>query len=224
MEIGERSWADVADEEDFSGECMEEFRVLDVACGRGGDLWKWAASVIESGKKLNYVGLDVDGTLLEEAQRRSTQVSRKHGDNVRYQFFRCDLRSEQDVARVEENLREFQVDVVSCQFALHYFFQTEESFATLFSLVTRRLKRGGLFIASMFDGEKVLDELRLGTFRKPGLGFTIEPAFDVEEQVPNVETTFGLPISVVLSGDDDVILKTATTEYLVLPDAFCKRL
>lgn len=46
-------------------------------------------------------------------------------------------------------------DTVSCQFAIHYFFQSEEKLNGFLANVSRNLKRGGIFIATFMDGDRV---------------------------------------------------------------------
>lgn len=46
-------------------------------------------------------------------------------------------------------------DVVSCQFAIHYFFESAEHLNGFFSNVAANLRRGGLFIATFMDGARV---------------------------------------------------------------------
>jgi SAM-dependent methyltransferase len=46
-------------------------------------------------------------------------------------------------------------DVVSCMFAVHYFFQTPEKLHGFLSNVSRNLKKNGIFIATFMDGDKV---------------------------------------------------------------------
>lgn len=46
-------------------------------------------------------------------------------------------------------------DVVSCQFAIHYFFQSPEKLHGFLANVSRNLKNGGTFIATFMDGDRV---------------------------------------------------------------------
>ena len=48
-------------------------------------------------------------------------------------------------------------DVVSCQFALHYFFKDEDTLGTFCENVNILLKEGGHFIGTCFDGSQVND-------------------------------------------------------------------
>ena len=67
----------------FSG---HKLSVLDLCCGRGGDLGKWAQQDI-----CHYVGLDLSNALVEEAQRRyiQTQVDREQNNWNRREVFKA---------------------------------------------------------------------------------------------------------------------------------------
>ena len=46
-------------------------------------------------------------------------------------------------------------DVVSCQFAIHYFFGTREAFERVLGGVASLLKSGGYFLCTTIDGDKL---------------------------------------------------------------------
>lgn len=50
-----------------------------------------------------------------------------------------------------------QFDMVSCQFAIHYFFRDKSSIEGFFKNVSFNLKKDGIFIATFMDGKKVHD-------------------------------------------------------------------
>lgn len=53
------------------------------------------------------------------------------------------------------NLVKDKFDVVSCQFAIHYFFKDKEELANFIVNVKNHLKEGGLFVGTCFDGARV---------------------------------------------------------------------
>lgn len=118
-------------------------RLLDIGCGRGGDLFKWNNANIE------YVyGYDPNPAYIEEATRRfhTSKVQRN------YVF-----------STVQFNIFENYFDVVSCQFAIHYMFASEETLRTHLDYVSRMLKPGGLYIGTFMDGDRVVEKLRNNT-------------------------------------------------------------
>jgi SAM-dependent methyltransferase len=169
--------------------------LLDVACGRGGDIKKWAEMGIE-----RVLGVDVMEDGLSEAIRRaSAQVSlgpemlflrmdasKPFEDPAQY----ADLpEDEAAIARVvfglAEPLRDDSpmsrrltawqktklagFDVVTCMFALHYFCKDPVALSSLIDNVRGNLKPGGMFAGVCLDGRIVDDRLR-GIERGAGVG------------------------------------------------------
>ena len=48
-------------------------------------------------------------------------------------------------------------NIVSCQFAIHYFFKTPETLDTFMNIVTRYMADDALFIGTTMDGDKIKD-------------------------------------------------------------------
>ena len=51
-------------------------------------------------------------------------------------------------------------DCVACMFAIHYFFENEESLYGILQNISDSLKVGGLFVGCCFDGQRIFDALR----------------------------------------------------------------
>lgn len=102
---------------------MQSCSVLDLACGRGGDLCKVRYCRA-------YYGIDIAEAALEELQRRARElgmhhVSVEHGDAAT-----C-------TATV-------QVDMVLCNFALHYFCDSAQHVSALLQTISASLVAGGM--------------------------------------------------------------------------------
>ena len=138
--------------------------LLDLACGRGGDLHKWKVA-----RYKNVLGLDLDHDGLEEAEKRYRQMD-KPKPNVN--FIWADgtkLIFPNYVAAMDKSARDkmqeilvskYAYDVVSCQFAVHYFFRDEVTLRTFFQNVTDNLTVDGHLIGTCMDGEKVYELLK----------------------------------------------------------------
>jgi mRNA (guanine-N7-)-methyltransferase len=128
----------------------ERDRVLDYACGKGGDLTKYRKAKVGS-----YVGVDI---ALESVRRDATERYNS-GD---YPFpatfiagdgFAVDLLE-------EGKLEPRGFDVVSCQFAIHYSWSTEERARRSFRNVAKLLRPGGYFIGTTVDANVLVRKLR----------------------------------------------------------------
>eukprot|EP00752_Nemacystus_decipiens_P017947 g16087.t1 len=155
-------------------------RVLDLACGKGGDLGKWAAHPDGVEK---YVGSDIAFGSLEHLVERMAKSVEKGGRvnwrKVPVKLFEADLGRndvQRDHVRVWENMGEQPgewdnriplnegdlFDVASMQFALHYMGQTEGRMRRFLHEVSRHLRVGGIFIATTMDS-RVLIQLLMGS-------------------------------------------------------------
>lgn len=139
--------------------------VLDLACGKGGDLLKW----IRRGVK-KYVGVDIAAQSLHDAVERysgykqrsvSTEVVLVQGDlgvtSLLTDNAECWDSSKgwhNDVPIAKREL----FDVASMQFALHYMFGTEQRAFKCFQTLRDMLHEGGIFIATTVDPNSVLHQ------------------------------------------------------------------
>jgi predicted NAD-dependent protein-ADP-ribosyltransferase YbiA (DUF1768 family) len=92
-------------------------------------------------------------------------------------------------------------DVISCMFALHYFFASAETFDGFLKNLAENLKIGGYFIGCCFDGERVFEFLRGRTVRQgidregdPPL-WTMTKKYEADD-IPPGDEAFGLPVDV----------------------------
>ena len=114
-------------------------KVLDLACGRGGDLAKYL-------RTSTYTGIDISSESIAEAKSRSAGVQMQAEFMV------------QDIDMLEIDLFEAgSLDTVSCMFALHYFWNRVEQMDKLLRLINTWLKPGGYFIGIIPDAESVMD-------------------------------------------------------------------
>ncbi|KAJ5292907.1 uncharacterized protein N7443_008860 [Penicillium atrosanguineum] len=157
-----KDWA-----EDSVGPSISEVRpllVLDLGCGKGGDLGKWAQTpqAVEL-----YVGLDPANVSIEQARDRYSQMLRQRGRRPQFhgEFFTKDCFGEflGDVPIIQQVGIDPNAgpggsmmasrwggggfDVVTSMFAIHYAFETEEKARQMLSNVAGCLKKGGRFIA-----------------------------------------------------------------------------
>lgn len=125
--------------------------LLDLACGRGGDIHKWASLGIRQ-----VLGLDVSPESVAEARARyNARLDANKCPHV-YTFQHADLCSVWDPP--------CQFDVVTCMFALHYFFRSEDTAHTFLRTVARALKPGGHFIGIVPDGLCINERIKHGPY------------------------------------------------------------
>jgi 2-polyprenyl-3-methyl-5-hydroxy-6-metoxy-1,4-benzoquinol methylase len=122
-------------------------RLLDLACGRGGDLWKWIDA------NIGYVkGVDLSPGEIEEARGRYRQAVEKRGAagvGTVVEFM------DSSVLGIEEFREEELYDAVTCMFALHYFFVSQKALKQFLHNVAINLKPGGYFFGTVPDGKSI---------------------------------------------------------------------
>lgn len=121
-------------------------RLLDLACGRGGDIHKWISSGVSE-----VLAVDGDYAAIEEAQNRYASV---HAP-IRIDFLHADISAKSTSDRITQSAkllmntdRACQFDMVSMFFALQYFVENDKELHALVKLVERNLKPGGFFIGA----------------------------------------------------------------------------
>lgn len=183
-----------------------KLRVLDLGCGRGGDLFKWEKASTEVSE---YVGVDVNGAFLEEARRRTKDLKR-----MKTQFIQADL-------SVDKLQLDGQFDIVSCQFCFHYFYKSQATLQHFLSLLRRYLRDDGIFIMTTMDGYSVYSHIMQQS--KNGL-FTLTPKFNTKVGLDVLRLQeYGIGLNIKLQGEESLILQQyELEEYLVFPDLFTK--
>jgi mRNA (guanine-N7-)-methyltransferase len=114
-------------------------RLLDLACGRGGDLQKWHDCSVEFVK-----GVDVSPKEIEEARSRYAHLK----TGMMCSFEVVDL--------LANTFRQAPCyDVVTAMFCIHYFCESRGTLETFLNLVANSLKPGGYFLGCCLDGSLV---------------------------------------------------------------------
>lgn len=117
------------------------WKVLDLGCGKGGDINKWSMANISE-----YIGIDISNASIVEAVKRYKHMNA----NFEVTFITGDCFGQplpfilKDFPQVH-----LPVDIVSMQFCLHYAFETEQKARTLLENVGRSLRPGGYFIGTI---------------------------------------------------------------------------
>lgn len=116
--------------------------VLDIGCGKGGDLQKY-----EKARVSEYFGVDIAEVSVGDARARF----RNMGCGFEAVFEVLDAYGEtMDLKK--------QFDVVSSQFSFHYAFCSEESLATALGNVERHLRPGGYFMMTVPNKNAVIEK------------------------------------------------------------------
>jgi len=148
--------------------------VLDLGCGRGGDVLKWYHARVGE-----YVGVDVDYygiySSTDGAVSRYNESKRKFPDFYKATWIQADPSclfnssyQENKLSNMTKENKELidktfvstrKFDCISSMFALHYLFYSKEATDNLVQNINNHLKVGGFLIFTLFDAKSVMDRL-----------------------------------------------------------------
>lgn len=132
--------------------------LLDLACGRSGDLPKWSDAKYEK-----VIGIDISENCIEQS---NDFYNNYNGDKPDVEYYCGDssklIFPNYDINNLLEKVipSKYIFDVVSIQFCLHYFFKNEKLLNGLLLNITDNLKIGGYLIGTCFNGQNIYNKLK----------------------------------------------------------------
>lgn len=146
--------------ENITGMIKSPVNCLDIAVGRGGDMWKWNSAGIvnvfgfdrssESIKSINPFNQGAEERYLVNRSKLKVAITYTVGDAVGPQ---SDIIQQIEAYKTAKKITGFEL--LSCQFAMHYFFRSPETLGLLFTRFSPLVKRGGYFMGTCVDGAKI---------------------------------------------------------------------
>jgi len=157
--------------------------VLDLACGKGGDLLKW-----QKGKVDHVFMADIASTSIDQCKERYARLE-KESKHSRYrdrlftmEAYAVDCTKE-NLAEKYYKKKDAKIDLASCQFAFHYAFESLEQAETMVKNACERLNNGGYWIGTMPDANHIVKNVKKSEDGSFGNSvFTITP--DSKEDFP----------------------------------------
>lgn len=126
----------------------KDYNVLDLAGGRGGDLYK-----IKESKYVLHI--NKVNKLLEEAKNRFNRMNNKPEMN----FLQFDLLGN-NLNKINKLKKVKEFDLITCQFAFHYLCKDKKSIDFIVKIIDGNLKKGGIFMLTGYDGKLIFDLLK----------------------------------------------------------------
>lgn len=118
-------------------------RVLDVACGKGGDFFKFK----QIHKVVKYTGIDITPKSIEDFHERA-----KNSDLVPELFV-------QSATEPWSHNFDNSFTVMNVSFAFHYFWENEHTIRTFFENASRALRSGGRILITTPDAKRMREKI-----------------------------------------------------------------
>ena len=136
--------------------------LIDFACGKGGDLLKWRNSGV------TYVtGIDKFSDTISEARTRADALQKgtlEHVDFIQGDLTKpieeCAISNDSELLTKVISKYMGLYNIASCQFAIHYFFESKKTLDIFLTNVSKCLKMGGYFIGTTLNGQLVDDKFK----------------------------------------------------------------
>lgn len=153
----------------LSSLALDSFKVLDLCCGHGGDINKWLN--ISNYRCEEYVGVDIAHEALNdfilnrlEQHKHKSKVSKlitadMGKDCLSSTALPTYIMKEKAWKNVLPLAEDQVFDVISCQFAMHYMFQSSDRAKHFFNQIQKHLRVGGRFIATTVDSRVFMELL-----------------------------------------------------------------
>ena len=162
-----------SESKEFKNSKSEKKSVLDIGCGRGGDIEKWFHARIKE-----LVGIDPDyynmfsstvGAIARYNERKKVfpqfykatwiQANGAALLNSDAQKIKFPNMTNDNYSLIDKTFKNKQFDIISSQFAIHYLFDSPESVNNLVENIKNQLKLGGYVIFTLFDANEVMNKL-----------------------------------------------------------------
>lgn len=153
-------------------------RVLDICCGKGGDLSKWQKARVE-----RVVFADIAEVSVKQCKARYEDQKQRCGRLFSAEFIAADCTKE--TLRDKYTDPSISFDIVSCQFGLHYSFESYTQARRMLTNISECLKPDGYFFGTIPDAYEIVSRARKspdGTFGNRI--FNIKLLFDPKEGYP----------------------------------------
>ena len=148
-------------------ELTNQYKLIDLACGKGGDLYKWKEMAYQASNKkkgIHVLGLDLIQDNLSNpfngACKRWNELQEENKEIGKTMTVHFEQHDSSTIIKKISHYQKHSYDVVSVQFALHYFFENPQSLQHFIKNVDQSLKKGGYFVGTCFDGDVIHEELK----------------------------------------------------------------
>ncbi|XP_028175636.1 mRNA cap guanine-N7 methyltransferase [Ostrinia furnacalis] len=153
-------------------------RVLDICCGKGGDLSKWQKARVE-----RVVFADIAQVSVQQCETRYQDLRKRCGHLYSAEFIAADCTK--DTLRDKYTDPSISFDLVSCQFGLHYSFESLSQARRMLTNISECLRPDGYFFGTIPNAYEIVSRAQKSKDLTFGNRiFNIKLLFDPKEGYP----------------------------------------
>ena len=183
-------------------------KVLDLAGGRGGDLYKLQHS--------DYIlHINVVNQVLEEAQRRYEGMRDKK-PNIDFLQFDLLGNNVSKIQKIKNSKKISKFDVITCQFAFHYMCKSKETIDFILDIIANNIKDNGYFLMTGYNGKKIhtmFKEFHYKDFEYKKTRFAkIIPKYDTSKKFENYGQSISVWVEKIGLFQDEYLINS---EYII---------
>ncbi|XP_013133687.1 PREDICTED: mRNA cap guanine-N7 methyltransferase isoform X2 [Papilio polytes] len=140
-----QEYIDKVKEKDYG----KALKVLDICCGKGGDLSKWQKARVD-----HVIFADIAEVSIQQCQARYEDLKRRQGRLFSAEFIALDCTK----AGLRHKYRDPSInfDLVSCQFGLHYSFESLGQARRMLTNISECLRPGGYFFGTIPNAYEIV--------------------------------------------------------------------
>lgn len=153
-------------------------RVLDICCGKGGDISKWQKARVD-----HAIFADIAEVSIDQCKTRYEDLRLRSGRLFSAEFIATDCTN--NTLRDKYKDPSIKFDLVSCQFGLHYSFESLGQARRMLSNISECLKPDGYFFGTIPDAYEIISRSKKSHSVSFGNRiFNIKLLFDPDDGYP----------------------------------------
>lgn len=153
-------------------------KVLDICCGKGGDLSKWQKARVE-----RVIFADIADVSVQQCQARYEDLRKRCGRIYSAEFITADCTKE--TLRDKYTDPSINFDIVSCQFGFHYCFESLAQARRMLSNISECIRPDGYFFGTIPNAYEIVTRARKSPSGSFGNRiYNIKLLFDPKEGYP----------------------------------------
>lgn len=151
-----------------------DLKVLDMCCGKGGDLLKWQKANIT-----HLICTDIADVSVDQCEERYNKMKERQPRTFSAEFIKCDATNKNQREMYRDP--DVKLDLTSIQFAFHYCFESLPQAELMLKNATECLKPGGYFIGTIPDANEIMKRQKKADSKTFGNNiYEIRLKFDTE--------------------------------------------